>query len=67
MARMLLQQKNEKVIINLEGSLAEVETTDCSQPEADSRIILHVSNYIQMCLNNVVVFEQTILRRLFYL
>ena len=29
--------------------------SDCSQPEADSRIILHVSNCIQMILINVYV------------
>ena len=47
--------KNEKVITNLEGSLAEVEMSDSLQPEADSRIILHVSNCIQMDLINVYV------------
>ena len=55
MVRQLLHKKNEKVIHNLEGSLAEAELSDCSQPEVDNRIILHVQNYIQMGLINVYV------------
>ena len=37
------------------GSLAAVEMSDGFQPEADSRIILHVSNCILMGLLNVYV------------
>ena len=47
--------KNEKVITNLEGSLAEVEMSDSSQPEVDNRIILHVLNCIQLGLINVCI------------
>ena len=47
--------KNEKVITNLEDSLAEVEMSDCSQHEADSKVTLHVSNCIQIGLFNVYV------------
>ena len=35
--------------------------SDCSQSQADSRIILHFSNCIQMDLINVYMFEQTVL------
>ena len=52
----MLQQKILKVVTNLESSLAEVEMSGSSQPEADSRIILHVSNFIQMGLINVYVW-----------
>ena len=48
--QIVVATKNEKVVTNLEDSLAEVEMFDFSQPEADSRIILHVSNFIQMGL-----------------
>ena len=53
--KIVVATKNEKVITNIEGSLAEVYLSDCSQPEADSRIILHVSNCIQMGLTNAYV------------
>ena len=53
--KIVVATKNEKVITNLEGSLAEVEMSGCSQPEAGSRIILHASNYIHMDLINVYV------------
>ena len=40
--KIILATKNEKVITNLKGSLAEVKMPGCLQPETDSRIILHV-------------------------
>ena len=43
-------------LTNLEGSLAEVEMSGCSQPEPGSRIILHASkNCIKINLINVYV------------
>ena len=59
--KIFVATKNEKVITNFEGSLTEVEMSDCSQSQADSRIILHFSNCIQMDLINVYMFEQTVL------
>ena len=53
--KIVVATKNIKVITNLEDSLAEVETSDSSQPEADSRTILHVSNCIQIGLINFYV------------
>ena len=46
MIRHLLQQKTKKLVVNL----VEVRKFDCLQSDADSRIILHVSNCIQMGL-----------------
>ena len=53
--KIVVGTKNEKVITNPESSLAEVEMSDCSQPEADSRIIPYVSSCIQIGLINVYV------------
>ena len=53
--KIVVATKNEKVVTNLEGSLAEVEISGFLQPEAGSRIILHASNCIQMDLINVYV------------
>ena len=53
--KIVVATKNGKVITNLEGSLAEVEMSGCSQPEAGSRILHALKNCIQTDLINAYV------------
>lgn len=50
-------RKNDKVIMNVEGNLAEIGIPDCSHPEADTRIILHVLSCYQSRVEDVYIWD----------
>ena len=54
-SKIVVATKEEKVITNLEGTLAEIEMPDCFHPEADTRIILHVIDCIERGILRIYV------------
>lgn len=47
--------KNESIIMNLEGTLADVTMPESSHPEADTRIILHVISCIENGIKDIYI------------
>ena len=53
--KIIVGTKGEEIIMNLEGSLREITMSNCSHPEADAKIILHVFSCIQSGMKDIYV------------
>ena len=53
--KLVVTTKNDKVILNVKGKLAEIDIPHCSHPEADTRIILHVLSCHQSRVEDVYI------------
>ena len=47
--------RNEKIKMSLKGTLANINMSDSSHSQADSRIILHVFSFVHSGLNDIYV------------